>query len=515
MPFQTLIAGTGSNVTSSGRAWLSPGNITADDGVSSTNGGLRFAVTSTDFLRATNFGFTIPAGVNIVGIVASIEMAATAINPDFVIDSSVRLIKNGTPVGSDLATSSILPTTLTVEDYGGTSNLWGATWTRDDINSPSFGVQLQCEIDRSSGGSLSASVDCVRLTVHYAQARSMLAETDAYVCTFEPANFIRGYEFKADKNNINMTGVALVFRHNRRLITNVGSFTQTPGSTLLLRKYTITAGTVSYAHTTQNANLVYSRGIKSVSVGFTTQFVAADLRKTHRLAPVMQSYLVDTDGTGLLSTRRLVASLDSFSVNAFSAELELPTTLSTDLFSAVFFVPIRLEADSRALALIASEALLIWPKKLVMDAVNFAATSIDVGLQHDRILTTTTANYGATFVVMTVSKGYRTVPDSTPYTVGSDVGLTVQRVVTTVSAGYTLATPPATLVYKRILTASTTPYIIGPDAALLIWSRGIQADVQLSHWSLTLVDTAHQPFLNVGVEHGPAFTIDTKHYTLE
>ena len=52
-----------------------------------------------------------------------------------VVDATVQLLKNGTATGSNLAaTSTKWPTSDGTATYGGSTNLWGTTWTGANVN---------------------------------------------------------------------------------------------------------------------------------------------------------------------------------------------------------------------------------------------------------------------------------------------------------------------------------------------------------------------------------------------
>jgi len=57
-----------------------------------------------------------------------------------VVENSIKLVKNGIISGDDKSTSSYLPDSYGYVSYGGSSDLWGLTWTAEDINRGNFGV---------------------------------------------------------------------------------------------------------------------------------------------------------------------------------------------------------------------------------------------------------------------------------------------------------------------------------------------------------------------------------------
>ena len=158
--------GTGTNSNAVGTiAWNNPGNIVSDNAsyaiAPKTSGS---AVTN--YLRASNFGFTIPSGSNIYGIVVEIKRARTGTSGS-VIDSRVSIVKSDGSVGTtNKASGSNWPTSQTYATYGTSSDLWDETWAYTDINDTDFGVVLSATVTDSFDG-YQADVDTVRITVTY------------------------------------------------------------------------------------------------------------------------------------------------------------------------------------------------------------------------------------------------------------------------------------------------------------------------------------------------------------
>ena len=120
------------------------------------------------YLKATNFGFAIPAGATINGIVVEIERKAS--NGTRITDNRVRIVKGGTVGSTDKASATFWPTSDTVASYGSSSDLWGETWTVSDINASNFGVVVAA--DTSVTSAITASIDHIKITVHYTPAAS-------------------------------------------------------------------------------------------------------------------------------------------------------------------------------------------------------------------------------------------------------------------------------------------------------------------------------------------------------
>lgn len=143
-------------------AWTNPGNAAASDNAYATCS-LSSNVQS-HYLKATNFGFSIPTGAAIAGIVVEIERSQV---DSGISDNRVRIVKGGV-IGSTNKTEGAWPTSDAYQTYGADDDLWGETWTAADINSSGFGVAISA-INTNVFGRV-ASIDHVRITVYYLDA---------------------------------------------------------------------------------------------------------------------------------------------------------------------------------------------------------------------------------------------------------------------------------------------------------------------------------------------------------
>jgi hypothetical protein len=140
--------------------WTNPSNAGASDNVYATNsteGG------TPQYLKATNFGFSIPTGATINGILVEVEGKSLT-----TITINLRIVKGGT-IGSTNKTSSLTTTeqyrSVPATDFE--TDLWGETWTIDDINASTFGMVLAGPF---RAGNYLDSVDHIRITVYYTDA---------------------------------------------------------------------------------------------------------------------------------------------------------------------------------------------------------------------------------------------------------------------------------------------------------------------------------------------------------
>ncbi|WP_205508785.1 hypothetical protein [Longitalea arenae] len=109
-------------------SFSNPSNILTNDNNRSTASSILSLLSGqTDYLQATNFGFSIPTAAAICGIEVHVEKSATnlLLNLTSVTDHSVRIIKNGSITGTNMAQNTIWSEDLdAISTYGNTNALW-------------------------------------------------------------------------------------------------------------------------------------------------------------------------------------------------------------------------------------------------------------------------------------------------------------------------------------------------------------------------------------------------------
>lgn len=158
-------AASANNLSFGSVPWADNENVVAEDGaVASATVDMGMP---SNYLAATEFGFTIPAGATIDGILVEVKRRSDGLSD--LRDARVRLIKGGTIQSTDKASASSWPGSLTYASYGGSADLWGNTWTAADINATDFGVAFAAELNGfvPPGG---AEVDHIRITLYYTGA---------------------------------------------------------------------------------------------------------------------------------------------------------------------------------------------------------------------------------------------------------------------------------------------------------------------------------------------------------
>jgi hypothetical protein len=168
--FPTAVTGNTGTIGGGGVAWGTPTNAEAADSVFTT-----CAIPDTqigDDLIGTGFGFTITSTDTINGILLEVNVKQNTITGGGASDNSIKLLKAGAAVGTSLAAGSVPGTAAATASYGGSSNLWGTTWTPTDINNANFGAAISFANSTGGGTNRTVSVDFIRITVTSTPATS-------------------------------------------------------------------------------------------------------------------------------------------------------------------------------------------------------------------------------------------------------------------------------------------------------------------------------------------------------
>ena len=184
---------------------------------------------NSDLLLCGAYGFSIPAGATILGIIVDVERrvnSTAAPTQDF----QMRLIKGGAVQATDRSTATAYTLVDTVEPHGGATDLWGTTWTPADINAANFGAAFSTFKNGTAGGGLTVSVDHIQVVVHYSQpppVPTLVSPADASSTTstqptldwtdeIDPDGDTVTYDIQADNDGcgfpspeVNQTGLAV------------------------------------------------------------------------------------------------------------------------------------------------------------------------------------------------------------------------------------------------------------------------------------------------------------------
>lgn len=164
-----LLCGTAVSNGNGDKAWTSASNVTTVANEASCTS-LIGTGDYTDFLKCTNFGFSIPTGSTINGIEMLYKVRAN--NSTDMVRDRPYLVIGGTRSTTNAATTYGTSLTATATDYtqGSPTDKWvfggGSVPTVAQINSSDFGVEFQF-FDDGSGSGDSTWVTYVYLKVYY------------------------------------------------------------------------------------------------------------------------------------------------------------------------------------------------------------------------------------------------------------------------------------------------------------------------------------------------------------
>lgn len=166
------IVGTGANDAAVGtRSWANPTRIQANDASEATATGVATSTVTSNYIKGTNFGFSIPTDATINGILVEWEKRASDNSTSFTVDNIVKLVIGGTVSGNNKAdTTTHWSITSTFVSYGGSSDLWGLSPTPSDINGSTFGAVLACNMTSAGETITNANMDTLRITITYTAA---------------------------------------------------------------------------------------------------------------------------------------------------------------------------------------------------------------------------------------------------------------------------------------------------------------------------------------------------------
>lgn len=150
------MASEGPNGPGAGANDASVGTFSWIDADKVTNEGIELSTCSTtssgtsNYLLITDFGFGLPVGATVDGIVVEVNRARGGFPTNTVTDSEIKIIKGGV-IGATNKASGTAWGALSYATYGTSTDLWGETWLYSDINDASFGIAISCAITFVSG----------------------------------------------------------------------------------------------------------------------------------------------------------------------------------------------------------------------------------------------------------------------------------------------------------------------------------------------------------------------------
>jgi hypothetical protein len=172
-------------------AWSNPENAKVSDEAFAT---VERATTTgfTQWLKATQFGFAVPSAATIIGIQLAIQRKQARAGEGNAVDRGVRLVKAGTVMSTaDKSSAAPWPLGDLFAFYGGPEDLWGTTWTPEDVNAVGFGAALVVALNpKPVSFNVTAYVDCFQITVYYLTAEAASGVRPRLYCTQSKSVFV-------------------------------------------------------------------------------------------------------------------------------------------------------------------------------------------------------------------------------------------------------------------------------------------------------------------------------------
>jgi len=516
MASQTFIAGTGSSISLTGYAWGNPGNVTANDGANATQSGLNGAVQVTDALRGTNFGFSIPSNATIDGIALKIEALASNNTTASAADSVVKLVKGGAVAGNDFASFETLETTATVYTYGGATNLWGTSWSPTDINASNFGAQVQYEIDRTARFACTVSVDYIEITVYYTIATTLTADASSYTLLGIDANFVKGFGDLFNVGTFVLNGIATGLVYSRIFPADTVAYAVAGQGANTLFNRRLTADTGSIVFTGLNNDLKRAWTIFPGSGTYTVTGVNNSLRKTFSALAETSTFALSGVTANVLANRRVLAERGAFTHTGTQIILSAPVSLDADQFEITNFAAFSMPATTVSFAFAGLDTGLLAGKRVVTVLTSYNVTGLESGLSFGRRETVEVGSFALQGVDAELSRSFSLTAELGVYlTTGLDTGFLVTRIFETNTESFTLTGFDAEFQRAYRFPTTVTPYVVTGRNALLVWSRGILADISIGHSCPWKVELSHEAGSAVTVTHKPLCITTVRNYILE
>jgi hypothetical protein len=233
-------AGTAVNDASYGTvAWTNPTNaVGTTDAISAAVASPASNGTNiSQYLKLTNFGFSIPTGATVTGVQVTLNITSDASAGGLTGRQSGMIVKAGATAGTDKG-SQTWDQTNSTNVMGSSSDLWGTTLTPTDINSTGFGVAVSVYASYDNFGSLqlSTGIDSAQITVYYTVPSGVMS----YYNNATPADLTAISSSGSDPTNASRPTVYQTYRETDPFTNSIAAipsgsdglwdFSLTPGS---------------------------------------------------------------------------------------------------------------------------------------------------------------------------------------------------------------------------------------------------------------------------------------------
>lgn len=276
-----VIAGSGASDAGFGSvAWTNPANIDTDDGTYATASATN---QSTEYLKSSGHGFSIPAGSTIDGIEVRIQGGADGTSAF----ERVRLVKAGAVQTGDRAAGSLTTSLSLNHDFGGASDLWDDTWSVSDINDSGFGAAFAIT---TTGTSFNA-IDAIWIKVYYTESLNrVVAESGVYAISGQTAGTAWNHILTAAQGSYTLTGNAAGTLWHHVLAAEAGSYTLTGNASGTLWDHSLAAAQGIYSLTGNDINTLSGLSLTAAAGSYAITGNAAATSRGYVLAALSGAY---------------------------------------------------------------------------------------------------------------------------------------------------------------------------------------------------------------------------------
>lgn len=299
-----------------------------------------------------------------------------------IVGSTIRVLLNGSIVGSSFTDTTYTTGNPGVYGFGGSGTNWqaeeiggGGSWTdisgatSQNYTTPTLvigdnGKQYRF-IDTNTGGSVTSNAVTLTVTAGggsytltalggtytltggtavLEKDRRLTAQGGSYTATGSSATVNRNRRLIPNGGAYTLTGGTAVLEKDRRLTASGGAYTLTGASAILEKDRRLTASGGSYTVTGSQADLTYSAGAVSYTLtciggAYVATGAAAVLRRNRRLTSLGGSYAATGASAILEKDRRLTASGGTYTIAGGTAVLTGGTPL--DAANGLFWPIVR------------------------------------------------------------------------------------------------------------------------------------------------------------------------------
>lgn len=304
--------------------WTNPTNAYATDGSFAT-----WNLTGSTQQSYKTFGFGVPSGAVITGIEMQIKGKAN-------IADYVSVTLNG-----NLAIGKTIPltTTNTLYTVGGSTDLWGRTWTSADFADGTFLADLN--VGPVGGGGISGypySIDSIAFKIYYVAPETVVPYTSqdpSTILTSAMTNYTAQGGVISVGAGFSLTGRSVSYTFNTNTILEAIQKVYELGPSNWYWYVSVVTGILYYAQsgTTADHTLIKGKHIEKFSVEFTKENIKNVVYASGgEVSTGVNAYAKVTDTTSLANNRRGMTRLNDPKSKGATGVASL-TTLATNLMA--------------------------------------------------------------------------------------------------------------------------------------------------------------------------------------